>query len=53
MPTHSHYLQSKVFRALERIKAEKEAAGGSPPSEAAAEGTPTPGNGAGPAGPST
>ncbi|AAW44839.2 hypothetical protein CNBG0050 [Cryptococcus deneoformans B-3501A] len=25
VPTHSHYLQSKVFRALERIKAEKEA----------------------------
>ncbi|WVN90004.1 uncharacterized protein L203_105236 [Cryptococcus depauperatus CBS 7841] len=24
-PTHSHYLQSKVYRALERIKAEKEA----------------------------
>ncbi|WVR09651.1 hypothetical protein IAU60_006725 [Kwoniella sp. DSM 27419] len=24
-PTHSHYLQSKVFRALERIKAEREA----------------------------
>jgi import inner membrane translocase subunit TIM16 len=22
-PTHSHYLQSKVYRALERIKAER------------------------------
>ncbi|WVQ94945.1 hypothetical protein IAU59_002035 [Kwoniella sp. CBS 9459] len=29
-PTHSHYLQSKVFRALERIKAERgDAEGGS------------------------
>ncbi|WVW86426.1 hypothetical protein I302_108474 [Kwoniella bestiolae CBS 10118] len=31
-PTHSHYLQSKVFRALERIKAEREAEAPPPPS---------------------
>ncbi|ODO05546.1 hypothetical protein I350_04597 [Cryptococcus amylolentus CBS 6273] len=38
-PTHSFYLQSKVFRALERIKAEKEAevAKSRPEGEAAAE----------------
>ncbi len=28
-PTHSHYLQSKVYRALERIKAERGEDGGS------------------------
>ncbi|OCF44510.1 hypothetical protein I317_01582 [Kwoniella heveanensis CBS 569] len=44
-PTHSHYLQSKVFRALERIKAERgeEAEGGGPKTEAgkvASEGEP-------------
>ncbi|WRT69976.1 uncharacterized protein IL334_006969 [Kwoniella shivajii] len=32
IPTHSHYLQSKVFRALERIKAEREAEAPPPPS---------------------
>lgn len=38
IPTHSHYLHSKVFRALERIKAEREAdAPPSPPSATTAE----------------
>ncbi|TXT05165.1 uncharacterized protein COLE_06485 [Cutaneotrichosporon oleaginosum] len=40
-PTHSHYLQSKVYRALERIKAEREgqeAAAEAAPEAAAAEG---------------
>lgn len=35
-PTHSHYLQSKVYRALERIKAER--AGEEPVDAAAVEG---------------
>lgn len=35
MPTHSHYLQSKVYRALERIKAERET-GATPPAGSAA-----------------
>ncbi|WWC72259.1 uncharacterized protein I206_106221 [Kwoniella pini CBS 10737] len=32
IPTHSHYLQSKVYRALERIKAERQAETPPPPS---------------------
>ncbi|KAI9633833.1 uncharacterized protein MKK02DRAFT_38496 [Dioszegia hungarica] len=35
VPTHSHYLQSKVYRALERIKAERET-GATPPAGPAA-----------------
>ncbi|WWC64851.1 uncharacterized protein I303_107465 [Kwoniella dejecticola CBS 10117] len=33
IPTHSHYLQSKVYRALERIKAEREAEAPPPQSQ--------------------
>lgn len=35
IPTHSHYLHSKVYRALERIKAEREADAPPPPTETA------------------
>ena len=46
-PTHSHYLQSKVYRALERIKAERGEEGGSP--WAGLEGAATAGQAANPA----
>jgi len=41
-PTHSHYLQSKVFRAKERWEAELKAGPSNPVAEAAAEATPPP-----------
>ncbi|WVF67347.1 hypothetical protein IAT40_002102 [Kwoniella sp. CBS 6097] len=39
-PTHSHYLQSKVFRALERIKAERGDGEGEAVAKVAGEGEP-------------
>ncbi|KAK8853449.1 hypothetical protein IAR55_004156 [Kwoniella newhampshirensis] len=57
VPTHSFYLQSKVYRALERIKAEREAATGGGGGAAAGAGdaaaaaeAATPGTGSGPTG---
>ncbi|WWD19877.1 hypothetical protein CI109_104346 [Kwoniella shandongensis] len=47
LPSHSFYLQSKVFRALERIKAEREAASGGGESATAEAGAAAPEAGAG------